>query len=126
MAMSVKDLVVEARGTIEVVSPEEARAREGALILDVREPGELAAKGQVPGALNVPRGLLEAHADPESPMAEPRLTEARDRPVLTLCASGARAAMAAATLRRMGYERAAVIEGGLEGWRKAGLPVEGG
>ena len=101
MAMGVKDLVAEARRTVEAVPPEEARAREGALILDVREPGELEAKGRVPGALHVPRGLLEASADPDSPMA-------------------------ATTLKRMGYDGAAVIEGGIEAWRKAGLPVEGG
>ena len=126
MAMGMKDLVAEARRAVEAVPPEEARAREGALVLDVREPGELEAKGRVPGALHVPRGLLEASADPDSPMAEARLTEARGRPVLTLCASGARAALAAATLKRMGYDGAAVIEGGIEAWRKAGLPVEGG
>ncbi|MCK0166169.1 rhodanese-like domain-containing protein [Jannaschia sp. S6380] len=121
MSMSMKDLVVEARERIAPVAPKDAG--EG-LILDVREPGELEQKGRVPDALHVPHGLLEAHADPESPMASARLTAARGGATVdVLCASGARAALAAAMLDRMGY-RARVIEGGLEGWAAAGLPVE--
>lgn len=124
MAMGVKDLVREAREKIGAVEPAAARDA-GSLVLDVREANELDEKGRVPDALHVPRGLLEANADPESPMANERLTAERDGGTVdVLCASGARAAMAAATLDRMGY-RARVIEGGLEGWRKAGLPVEG-
>lgn len=125
MNMSMKELVAEARAQVATVSPAKARAADG-LILDVREPAELAKEGRVPDALHVPRGLLEAHADPGSPMASERLIAARGRagPVVdVLCASGARATLAAATLGRMGY-RARVIEGGLEAWAKAGLPVE--
>jgi rhodanese-related sulfurtransferase len=123
MSMSMKDLVAEARGRIVAVSPAQAQAA-GELILDVREPDELEQKGRVPDALHVPRGLLEAHADPDNPMSSARLTAARGGATVdVLCTSGARAALAAAVLDRMGY-RARVIEGGLEGWQKAGLPVE--
>ena len=123
-AMGVRDLVREAREQVEAVEPA-AAGDGGGLILDVREANEL-EKTRVPGALHVPRGLLESNADPQSPMANERLTGMRDGGTVdVLCASGARAAMAAATLDRMGY-RARVIEGGLEGWRKAGLPIEGG
>ncbi|UWQ22436.1 rhodanese-like domain-containing protein [Jannaschia sp. W003] len=121
MPMSMKYLVAEAKAQVGSVSPQEAQDA-GGLILDVRESGELEEKGRVEGALHVPRGVLESRADPDLPTAERRLVDARA--VHVLCASGARAAMAAAQLRRMGYE-ADVIEGGLEGWRKAGLPVEG-
>lgn len=120
MSMGMKDLVAEARERIAAVAPGDAG---DGLILDVREPHELEQKGRVPDALHIPRGLLEAHADPDSPMASDRLTAMRGgAPVDLLCASGARAALAAATLDRMGYD-ARVIEGGLEGWEKAGLPV---
>jgi rhodanese-related sulfurtransferase len=124
MSMSMKDLVAEARGRIVAVSPAQAQAA-GELILDVREPDELEQKGRVPDALHVPRGLLEAHADPDNPMSSARLTAARSGGVTVdvLCASGARAALAAATLDRMGYH-ARVIEGGMKGWQKADLPVE--
>ena len=125
MAMGMKDLVREAREQVAAVEPAAAGAG-GGLILDVREANELEENGRVPNALHVPRGLLESNADPQSPMADERLTGIRDGGIVdVLCASGARAAMAAATLDRMGY-RARVIEGGLEGWRNAGLPIEGG
>ena len=122
VSMSMKDLVAEAREKIAAVAPGDAGR---GLILDVREPSELEQKGRIPDALHVPRGLLEAHADPDSPMANERLTAAQGATTIdVLCASGARAALAAATLDRMGYDTR-VIEGGLEGWQKADLPVEG-
>ncbi len=124
MTMGMKDLVAEARERIEGVEPKEAGQTVDNLILDVREANELTEKGRVPDALHIPRGLLEASADPQSPAANERLTAARDGTTVdVLCASGARAALAAATLERMGY-RARVIEGGLEGWRKADLAID--
>ncbi|MHA6346928.1 rhodanese-like domain-containing protein [Roseivivax sp. CAU 1761] len=125
MPMSVKDLVAEAKANITSVTPEEAQKAQasGDLILDVREPGELDSDGRIDGALHVPRGVLEAKADPDSGATEARLAGIGDKArVHVLCASGARAAMAAHTLTRMGY-RASVIEGGLKGWTEAGLPV---
>ncbi|MHA6345901.1 rhodanese-like domain-containing protein [Roseivivax sp. CAU 1761] len=125
MPMTMKDLVAEAKANITSISPEEAqKAQEaGDLILDVREPAELDSDGRIDGALHVPRGVMEAKADPESGATETRLAETREKgKVHVLCASGARAAVAAHTLTRMGY-RASVIEGGLKGWKEAGLPV---
>ena len=127
MAMGMKDLIDEARERVAAVSAQDAHAADG-LVLDVREPDELHEKGRVPNALHVPRGLLESRADPDSPAANERLTAARGgesngTTVDVLCASGARAALAAATLDRMGY-RARVIEGGMGAWAEAGLPVE--
>lgn len=95
----------------------------------MREPAELDGKGRVPDALHMPRGLLEAHADPDSPMASERLTAARGGGTATSvdvsCVSGARTALAAATLDRMGHRASRpVIEGGMEAWAGAGLPVE--
>jgi len=69
-------------------------------IVDVREPDEIAASA-VPGAINIPKGLLDreiAEALPD-----------RDTPVLLCCAAGGRAAMAAETLCAMGYRRVSVI-----------------
>ena len=124
MPMGLKDLVAEARANIPAVTPQQAND-EADLILDVREPVELKDAGRIAGALNIPRGLLEIRADPDSPAAERRLVGLRGSGrVHVLCASGGRAAMAAHTLSRMGFD-AAVIEGGMSGWKKAGLPVEG-
>jgi rhodanese-related sulfurtransferase len=69
-------------------------------------------------------GLVAAQADPETGKANEALAAKRDGTgrVHVLCASGARAALAADSLRQMGYDTA-VIEGGLAGWKDAGLPL---
>ena len=125
-ARTMTELVADAQARVPTVTPEHA-AGEGApdtLILDVREPGELDAQGRVPGALHVPRGLLESRADATASTAEARLTGLRDTGrVRVLCASGARATLAADTLRTMGYD-AAAIAGGLAAWKAKGLPIE--
>ncbi|KKN78228.1 hypothetical protein LCGC14_0352280 [marine sediment metagenome] len=124
MAMGIKDFIAAAMGTAGSVSPRDAHGAD-AVILDVREAGELAQTGRVAGSVHVPRGFLEARADPSAETADGGLTAALDKnqPVYVLCASGARAAMAAKTLTDMGYT-AKSIEGGLKGWRECGLPVE--
>lgn len=127
MTQTMKDLVADARSRVGAVSPRDAEhaARQGDLILDVREPAELESAGRIAGALHVPRGILETRADATTDTAEARLTEVRGSGrVHVLCASGGRAALAADTLLRMGYD-ADLIEGGLGGWKSAGLPVEG-
>ncbi len=126
MAMSMQDLVDEARSRVTAVPPQAARQGQtsGDLILDVREPAELEKEGCIEGAVHIPMGVLESRADPASPAADARLNHIRgDGRVHVLCASGARAAMAADTLGRMGYA-ATFIEGGLSGWKSAGLPVQ--
>lgn len=126
MSKSLKDFMRQAKGEVSEISPEAAykAAEIDSMILDVREAGELAKDGRIPGACHVPRGSLEPKADPEAAPDE-RLTGAKrdGRRVLTLCASGTRALLAAHTLRQMGYD-AAVIGGGMKGWKEAGLPVE--
>lgn len=74
--------------------------------------------------MHVPRGLLESQADPDTGKGNDTLTAKRmsESRVHALCASGARAALAADTLRRMGYA-ATIIEGGMSGWKEAELPV---
>lgn len=124
MPKTLKDFVTEAKGRIREVSAEEAAQRRdrGALVLDVREPAEWAA-GHVPGALHVPRGMLEAKADLEYPGREPRLGD-RGQEIVIHCASGARSALAADALQQMGFTNVASIAGGFIAWAEKGLPVE--
>ena len=124
MTRTMKDFVASAKAATGVASPEEAHRSDG-LVLDVREAEELAEAGRVRDAVHVPRGFLEARADPSADSAHPDLTKAHGgaQTVYVLCASGARAAMAAKTLKEMGYE-AKSIEGGLKRWRECGLPIE--
>jgi rhodanese-related sulfurtransferase len=129
MAMGLKDMVQEALGSVEAVSA--AAVKEGLdrgevdLVLDVREPNEW-ADGHVPGAMNVPRGVLELRADPDSPATDPALSANKDARVVVYClkAPGARSLLAAQTLARMGYSNVAAMRGGFEEWRAEGLPGE--
>ena len=126
MNKSMKDLVADARSRVDGIAPADAHRAmaQGDVILDVRETAELKSDGAIEGAIHIPRGLVEAQADPETGKANEALAAKRDGTgrVHVLCASGARAALAADSLRQMGYGTT-VIEGGLAGWKKADLPL---
>jgi rhodanese-related sulfurtransferase len=122
MVKSVVEMIGAARAEIELVSPEavmEELTTGEPVIVDIREPIEW--EQHIAGALQVPRGLIEFVADPESPRHNADLGPTRR--VIVYCASGARAALATLTLQNMGYENVANLEGGLKGWIAAGLPV---
>jgi rhodanese-related sulfurtransferase len=129
MAMGLKELVADARVRVQEITPDQVMERleggEELVVLDVREPHEF-AKGHVPGAVNVPRGLLELKADADSPVADPAVAEKRDAQVVTYClkAPGARSLFAADTLAKMGFTNVAAMSAGVNGWTEAGLPIE--
>jgi rhodanese-related sulfurtransferase len=131
MAMTLRDMMMEARQNVDEIAPDEAKRRidagEVELVLDVREEGEW-ARGHIPGAVHVPRGLLEIYADPASPAAHPELTASKDALVVTYCwqAPGARSILAAQTLKKMGYSNVTALAGGLKAWKEQALPLEAG
>jgi len=88
--------------------------REKAVLIDVSEPAEFAA-GHVVGARSVPLGSLESSRD---------LPKNKALPLVVVCATGARAGRAVVTLRKLGFENARALAGGLQAWREANLPVE--
>ncbi|MBI5720083.1 MAG: rhodanese-like domain-containing protein [Burkholderiales bacterium] len=88
--------------------------REKGVLVDVGEPDEYAA-GHAAGARNVPFGQIEGSKD---------LPSNKALPLLVMCPTGARAARAAAALRKAGYERAVAVGGGTAAWREAQLPIE--
>ena len=91
------------------------------LVIDVRDGTEVQATGHIKGALNVPRGLLEFRADPDSPSYNPAFT--KDKTIVLHCASGGRSALAAKTLQEMGY--GSVYNGGaFKDLVEAGASVE--
>lgn len=118
------DLVAEAKSRIENLGVEQVEKERdsGALIVDLREPEELKATGRIPGAVHVPRGMLEFRADPSSPYHQEGFDPSRR--VVLHCASGGRSALAAATLKDMGYTDVAHLDGGFTAWAESGRPVE--
>lgn len=87
------------------------------MLLDVREPGETAS-GFAPGAVLIPRGVLEGEA-------ASRLPE-KSRAIVCYCAMGGRSRLAAEALLRLGYREVYSLEGGFDAWIRAGLPHAGG
>jgi len=129
VAIGLKELIGEARRTASETSPEDAHRliSEGALVLDVREPGEF-GKGRIAGARNVPRGMLELRAAADSPVADAELADRRDDHIFVYCTKSPslRSLLAAQTLASLGYEKVSVIEGGLNAWTEAGFATEAG
>ena len=124
MATTASELVSRAKAQIQNLTPEQVvdEMAAGALVVDLREPGELANDGMIEGAVHAPRGMLEFWADPSSPYHRPEFDPAR-RTVL-YCASGGRSALAALTLEELGYGDVAHLDGGIKAWQEAGKPVE--
>jgi len=124
MASSVKELLAGANAAVERVAPEEVKAlidRGEAVVIDVREPDEVARTGKVPGAVNIPRGMIEFRADADTPYHDERLV--KDKTIVLYCASGGRSALAGKTLKDFGYPKVLNM-GGFGDWDQAGLPIE--
>ncbi|MDM0031748.1 rhodanese-like domain-containing protein [Variovorax sp. J22P271] len=98
-----------AQGAVQLIN------RERAVVVDVREPEEFAA-GHVTGAKNVPLNQLEQKL--------PGAVKNKSLPLLLVCATGARAQRAVATAKKLGYEQAQAVAGGLKSWKDANLPLE--
>jgi rhodanese-related sulfurtransferase len=88
--------------------------REKAVLIDVSEPAEFAA-GHAAGSKSVPLGELAASS---------ALPKNKALPLVVMCATGVRSGRAVGTLRKLGFENARSLAGGLEAWRAANLPVE--
>lgn len=89
--------------------------RERAVVVDVCEAEEFAA-GHVGGARNVPVGQLERRL--------PEVVKNKTVPLILVCASGARANRALGVAKKLGYDKAQVLGGGMKAWKDANLPVE--
>jgi rhodanese-related sulfurtransferase len=89
-----------------------------ALVLDVREPEEYTA-GCLPGAVNIPRGVLEFRID-----GHPSFQGRKDAEILVYCQTGGRSALATETLQKLGYEKPVSLAGGFKTWQDSGLPIE--
>ena len=115
---TISERVAQAKGKIENLTPEQV-AKEieaGAVLVDLREPGELDSDGKIEGAVHAPRGMLEFYADPTSPYHREEFDPSR-RTIL-YCASGGRSALAAVALQDLGYTDVAHLDGGVKAWRQ--------
>jgi rhodanese-related sulfurtransferase len=120
----VADLVAEAKSHIENLDVDsvDKEVADGVLLVDLREPGELADAGRIAGSVHVPRGMLEFRADPTSTYHQEGFDP--ERRIILQCATGGRSALGVAALQDMGYTNVAHLDGGFKAWVEAGRPVE--
>ena len=124
---SVKSMVMAAKSEIEEIAAKDAVGLVGkadVVLIDLRDPRELSRDGNVPGAVQCTRGMLEFWIDPASPYHKPVFAE--DKKFVFFCAGGWRSALAAKAAQDMGLKPVAHITEGFRGWKEAGGPVEGG
>ncbi len=111
---SSQTLVSEALKEIKTVSTEQAyemSSNDQCNLIDIRDIRELEREGRIDNSLHIPRGMLEFWLDPESPYFKEGKLDMKKEMVL-FCAGGLRSALAAKTLKDMGFEKVSHIDGG--------------
>ncbi len=88
--------------------------KQGALLLDVREPAEYSAL-HAPNAKLIPLGQLNARLQ--------EIAEYKDKPIVVICRSGRRSAIAVSQLQEAGYKQASNVKGGMLAWESNGLEI---
>ena len=129
---TVNELLAQARAGLRRFTPAElAAAMESGtepgpdgplLVIDIRDRDDRERTGMIAGSISIPLLVLEWRCDPTSGHSHPAVWSL-DQRVVTVCNEGYTSSFAAASLRRLGFSRAADLEGGVEGWAEAGLPT---
>ena len=109
------DYLQQVKAQIREISALQLQKQPPTVLIDVREPDEQ-QQGTIPGAMLVPRGLLEGRIEALAP--------SRDLDIVLYCAGGSRSALAAGTLLTMGFANVASLAGGMTAWRGAGGAIE--
>lgn len=118
MPVTPHELVIEAKSQIQEVGTAEAQSLLGKrVVIDVREYDEYAA-GHLPGAINIPRGVLEFKIGMVPECAN------KDGAFLLYCRTSGRAALSAVQLQKIGYTNIVSMNGGFEVWNNEGRPTE--
>ena len=114
MTLTAMDLVANAKQTITEITVMDAKqVLSEHLVLDVREPAEFAA-GQIPSAVNIPRGLLEFQIG-----NHPEFSGQQAAKIIVCCQSGGRSALATESLHKLGYINAVSLAGGYKAWSES-------
>ena len=111
---SSQTLVLEALNEVKTITADEALKlsnEDSCTLIDIREKGELDKTGRVKNSNHIPRGMLEFWLDPEGPYFKSGKIDMSKEMVL-FCAGGLRSALAAKSLKEMGFEKVSHIDGG--------------
>jgi rhodanese-related sulfurtransferase len=124
MATSLKAMMEAANASVPRITPAQAKEMIGdgnVLVVDVRDAKEVELTGKVAGAVNVPRGLLEFKAAPDSPALDKSFDPGKT--VILYCASGGRSALAGKTLQDFGYDKVYNL-GAFKDWAESGGEID--
>jgi rhodanese-related sulfurtransferase len=122
---SSQTLVEEAKKSIETLRAIEAKKllyKQEITLIDVSDIRELWKEGTVQNSMHIPRGMLEFWLDPESSYYKANQIKDIKKMVL-FCALGLRSALATKSLKDMGFENVAHVDGGFDSLKKSGLKV---
>ena len=120
---SSQTLISEALKEIKTISPAEALKLSNeneCNLIDIRDAVELQREGSIKNSFHISRGLLEFAVHPDSPYAQKEKLDPNKELVL-FCAAGGRSALAAKTLKEMGFEKVSHIEGGFAAMKNSGF-----
>lgn len=123
------DLLADALQRVREIQPWDLSTQLGGdpppLVLDVREASEFVL-AQIPGSLNVPRGVLEQACEWDYDETIPELARRRDRSIVVVCRSGNRSLLAADVMLQLGFANVVSLKTGVRGWNDFEQPLVDG
>ena len=122
---SSQNLVNEALNVVKTVSPKEALEmvdKKECNLIDIRDAVELQKNGKIENSLHISRGLLEFSINPESAYVQNNKLDL-NKEIVLFCTAGGRSALAAKTLKEMGFEKVSHVEGGFGLMQNSGFKV---
>ena len=123
---SSETLVKEALKLVKTITPEEALEKlekKQCNLIDIRDAVELQREGTIESSFHIPRGLLEFWLHPESSFIEQKEIDL-DKEIVLFCAAGGRSALAAKTLKDMGFEKVSHVAGGYSLMKDSGFKTK--
>jgi rhodanese-related sulfurtransferase len=124
MLVSFSDYIAKAKATIKERSVRDVHenADAGTLLIDIREPAEF-ARGHIPNAILLPRGLLECEILAVIQKSRAEIAP-EDCEIVLYCGTGGRSALAARSLDEMGFRNVSSMDGGIVAWAEAKFPLD--
>ncbi len=117
-----QDMLAKANAEIDTISVQDFAYIEDSpdtVVIDVRDLIERETDGAIPGSVHASRGMLEFHADPASPAY--LIDFDPEKRLVIYCGTGGRSALAAKTLKDMGYPEVSSLAGGYAAWKTAAV-----
>ena len=122
---SSQTLIKEALNQIKTITPEEALKKNNnneCNLIDIRDANELEKEGRIENSIHMSRGLLEFFIHPESVLVKKEKLDL-NKEIVLFCAAGGRSALAAKTLKDMGFEKVSHVDGGFGLMQNSGFKV---